>query len=145
MTSIANMKKPLRFQEDLGYAFPDVNPGVKPFGSGIVIQLKNGAEKTEGGILVGAGATQTDNDTTQVGKVIALGPVCFCNRETGKQWIEGAWCKEGDFVRIPLHLGSARSWRIAVPGKDYFAVFTIIDDLQLAGLQADPFYIRSYL
>lgn len=139
------MKTPPILAESLENAFPDVDPGVKPLGQGVLVQIKNNAVRTNAGLILDQSSAQTEFDNTQVAKVIALGPVAYCNRETLKVWPEGHWCKVGDYVRIPLHTQAQRSWSLPVPGKDFRTTFTIIDDLQVVGIQADPFYIRAFL
>ncbi len=145
MTALAKMKIPIRFEETLEYAFPVVKPGVRPLGSLILVQLKHSATKTEGGIELLKDTIQTENDTTQVAKVIAHGPLAYHNRETLKPWPEGEWTKPGDFIRIPIYTQNQRSWTVDVPGKDYRVAFTLVDDLVICGIQDDPFYPRGYL
>ena len=40
-----------------------------------------------------------------IGKVIAVGPLAFRNRETAQLWPEGAWCAVGDFIIVPKYQG----------------------------------------
>ena len=148
MTQITKAKlkpySPVKFKgETIESAFPAVDPGVKPYGSRILVQLKLAAMETESGLLVGDGATQTEHDNTKVARVIAIGPVAFRNRETLQPWPEGDWCKVGTFVRIPLHTNSQNAW--TVPYEKTRVSFALIDDLQLLGEQPDPFYIKAWL
>lgn len=143
MTDISKLKTVKFIGDDKATAFPDVDPGVRPYGHRILVQLKQSARKTEAGLLVGEDATQTDQDNTKVAKVISVGPVAFHNRETLEPWPEGNWANPGDFVRIPLHTNAQNSW--TVPYKNGRISFTIIDDLQLLGEQPDPFYIKAWL
>lgn len=147
MTKIANIKiKPtvVKFQDEtIEGSFPTLNPGVKPFGSRILVQLKIAATKTEGGLEIGDSATQTEFDNTKVARVVAIGPGAFRSRETLELWPEGEWCQVGTFVRIPLHTNSQNSWTI--PHGDHRVGFAMIDDLQLLGEQPDPFYIKAWL
>ena len=145
MTSIAKMKTPVMFEESLEYAFPEVNPGVRPTGSSVLVQIKHSPTKTRGGIELLPGAIATENDTTQVARVIKHGPAAYRNRETLELWPEGEWTKEGDFVRIPIHTQNSKSWSVPVPGKDIRVTFTLVDDLQIGGIQDDPFYPRGWL
>lgn len=143
VTQLSNMK-PVKFVgDDKATAFPDVDPGVRPYGQRVLVQLKLSARKTEAGLLVGEDATQTDQDNTKVAKVIAIGPLAFRNRETQAPWPEGNWANPGDFVRIPLHTNTQNAW--TVPYKDSRVGFALIDDLQLLGEQPDPFYIKAWL
>lgn len=134
----------VKFQDEtIDGAFPSVEPGVKPYGSRILVQLKRSATKTEAGIIVGDEATQTEFDNTKVALVIAMGPLAFRNRETRELWPEGEWAKVGDFVRIPLHTNTQNAW--TVQHKNERIGFALIDDLQLLGEQPDPFYIKAFL
>ncbi len=86
---------------DEAEAFPPVNPLLKPLGSRLLVQLRMPLRATSAGMTIPDETYETDMDNTQVGKVIAVGGLAFRNRETGQQWPEGAWCKVGDYVRIP--------------------------------------------
>lgn len=143
MTDISKLKTVRFVGQDKESAFPDVDPGVRPYGQRVLVQIKQGVRKTEGGLFVGEDAAATDSDNTKVAKVIALGPVAFRNRETLQPWPEGNWANPGDFVRIPLHTNTQNAW--TVPYKDGRVGFTMIDDLQLLGEQPDPFYIKAFL
>lgn len=129
--------------ETLESAFPDVKPGVRPYGSRVLVQLKLAVTETESGLTVGDSATQTEHDNTKVAKVIDFGPGAFRSRETLELWPEGEWCKRGTFVRIPLHTNSQNSW--TVPYEGGRVSFALVDDLQLLGEQPDPFYIKAWL
>jgi co-chaperonin GroES (HSP10) len=146
MTSLSKMKPVVSLlDETLESAFPPVYAGVRPLGTRVLVQLKNSARKTTGGLIIGTDATQTEDDNTQVAKVIALGPVAYRNRETLELWPEGEWVKPGDFVRIPLHTNSVNSHTVPVPGQDVRARFTQLDDLHIICIQDDPFYIKAFL
>lgn len=156
MTTVSKLKVPKShmalptaaelLEETLEHAFPDVEPGVKPYSQRVLVQLKNGATTTKAGLQVDRGTVQTENDNTQVAKVIRLGIGAFKDRATLQPWPEFDDCaKVGDFVRIPLHTNSQNTWTVPVPGKDYRVTFTLIDDLLLLGEQPDPFYIRAFL
>jgi hypothetical protein len=67
----------------------------------------------------------------QVGKVIAFGPVCFCNRETLVPWPEGAWAEVGDYVRVPKYGGDR--WWVDATGPEGRALFVLFNDLDLKG------------
>jgi hypothetical protein len=86
-------------------AFPDVTPPFAPAGSLVMIQMKVPAAKTTGTFNYGEMDRKTDRDNMQVGKVVRVGALAFCNRETREPWPEGAWCKAGDFVRVPKYQG----------------------------------------
>lgn len=92
-------------------AFPEVDPGVVPLGTRVLVQIMRAAKMTKSGIILAAETQETDKWNIQVAKVIALGPLAFRNRETKDPWPEGIWAKIGDFVRIPRWNGD----RIEVP------------------------------
>lgn len=147
MTQISKAKlsaAPVKFQDEtIDGAFPTVDPGVTPFGSRILVQLKQSATKTVGGLIIGDSATQTEFDNTKVARVVAMGPGAFRSRETLALWPEGEWCKVGTFVRIPLHTNTQNAWTVEHNGTR--VGFALIDDLQLLGEQPDPFYIKAWL
>lgn len=143
VTNLSNMKPVSILSETLESAFPSVNPGVRPYGQRVLVQLKSSALTTKAGIILSEDATQTEFDNTKVAKVIAIGDGAFKNRDTLAPWPEGSWAKVGDFVRIPLHTNTQNAW--TVQHKDKRIGFAMIDDLQLLGEQPDPFYIKSFL
>lgn len=110
-------------------AFPDVEPGVKPLGARVLVQLRTVRAKTVSGIVLVDDTRDFNKANTQLGKVIALGPIAFCNRETGKTWNEGVWAEPGQFVRIPKYGGDRFSRRI--PDSEDEAVLCIFSDHEL--------------
>lgn len=133
-------------QETLEEAFPEVEPGVRPYSHRVLVQIKNGATTTKAGIQVHRETVTTEHDNTQVAKVIRLGIGAYRDRATLEPWPEfDDLPKVGTFVRIPLHTNSQNAWTVPVPGKDYRVTFTLVDDLQILGEQPDPFYIRAFL
>jgi len=116
-------------------AFPEVNPGLYPKGTRVVVQLRTVREKTHSGIVLVEDTKQFNKSNTQLGKVIYLGPIAYCNRETGQRWPEGAWTKPGDYVRIPKFGGDRFSRKI--PGTEDTAIFAIFSDHEIIA-QVDP-------
>ena len=112
-------------------AFPAVEPGVKPLGSRVLVQVRTPETKSKGGIIL----TENDKDTqywnTSVAKVVALGPLAFKNRNTQESWPEGAWCSVGDFVRVPRY-GGDRWKEVSETGES--GHFILINDLDLLGV-----------
>lgn len=117
---------------DLASAFPDIHPGEWPVGPRILVQLQTIREVTQGGIVLPQETREVNKATTQIGKVIALGQIAFCNRDSGKPWPEGVWAKVGDLVRVPKYVGT-RSER-DIPGTKDKATFIIIDDHQIVSV-----------
>jgi len=119
--------------DSLAQAFPEADPGLTPFGSDVLIQLRTPRTRTAGGLWIPEESRETDLWNMQVAKVIALGPVTFCNRETLVPWPEGAWANPGDYVRVPKYGGDR--WWVDVPGShDGKALFVLFNDLDLKGL-----------
>lgn len=139
--SFVNIEMDVTLEE----AFPDVDPGISPFGSRVIIQVRTAKGKTKGGILLAAETKDTEQWNTQVGKVVATGPLAFRSRTTGKPWPEGVWCEVGQFVRFPKHVGD--KWQVAIPdreGED--ALFAMFNDGDLLGLiKGDPLKIKAFV
>lgn len=126
----------------LSEAFPEVDPGLKPFGNKVLVQLRTPKQKSAGGILLVSETKETEIWNTQVAKVHSLGPVAFRNRDTLELWPEGEWAKSGMFVRVPKY-GGDRWW---VPdGKGDLALFVLVKDLDIAGEVADPLSVVSFI
>jgi chaperonin GroES len=118
-------------------AFPAVDPGMRPLGSRVLVQIKTAQEKTKGGIILTNEDRSVEKWNTQVGKVVSLGPLAFHNRNTAELWPEGAWVKEGDFVRVAKYGGD----RFEVND----ALFVVFNDLDLiAVVTSDPLAIKSF-
>ena len=129
----------------LDEAFPPCEPGVSPFGSRVLVQLKTAKTKTAGGIILTDDVRQTEKYNTQVAKVVAVGSLAFKNRNTMTTWPEGSWAAVGDFVRVPKYGGD----RWSVPtgaGNGEEATFVIFNDLDLVGkVTGDPLAIKAFL
>lgn len=139
-------------------AFPAVDPGHKPLGNLLLVQIRQPKMQTAGGIILDTELRKTEQNNTQVAKVILIGPLAFKTRDTAEPWPEGAWCKAGDFVRIPKYAGE----RFTVPfettervqaynGRQVTqpvidnAEFCFLKDLQLIATVDDPLTVRAYL
>lgn len=127
---------------DIEQAFPAVDPGVKPLGSKVLLQIRRTKTKSKGGIILTPEAQDTEKWNTSVAKVIAVGPLAFRDRKTMDLWPEGAWVKEGDFVRCPKYGGDR--WEIDL--EDGAALFLIINDLEIIGhITGDPLAIKAFI
>ncbi len=125
-------------------AFPDVDPGIVPLGGRVLVQLRRTAKKTKSGIVLVDETKDTVRWNNQVAKVVAVGPLAFRNRQTNEPWPEGAWVKEGDFIRVPRWNGD----RVEVPVKDSddpvtFVVFN--DHEMIAKITGDPLNVKAYV
>lgn len=126
----------------LNEAFPEVDPGIRPFGSRLLIQLRNAENKTKGGIILTRDDRETQAANTQVAKVLAVGPLAFKNRNTMLPWPEGDWCKVGDFVRVPKYGGD----RFHVDGAgDAKITVVVFNDLDIiGGVTGDPLAVKAF-
>ena len=124
-------------------AFPDVHPGIQPFGSRVLVQIRTPRRISRGGIILSAETQDTEKWNTQVAKVISVGPLAFKNRNTQETWPEGDWCKPGDFVRVPKYGGDR--WEVPVNKTDS-AMFVIFNDLDIIGqVTGDPLAIKAFI
>jgi co-chaperonin GroES (HSP10) len=85
---------------ELAWAFPDVNPGQRPFGGRVIVQLRR-IKKKAGRIIIVDETKENEKWNNMIGKVVAIGPLAFKNRDTMQPWAEGSWAEIGDFVRVP--------------------------------------------
>lgn len=129
-------------KEELLEAFPDVDPGHKPLGSRVIVQLQTAQNKSKGGIILTHNDQETQKWNTQVGKVRAIGPVSFRNRDTLQAWPEGAWLQEGDFVRVPKF--NQDKWEVEYNGS--LVLFMLINDIDLlAKVDCNPLGVKAYI
>lgn len=134
----------MTYENAMAEAFPAVDAGIQPFGSRVLIQIRTPKKKSNGGIIIDVGTQDTEKWNTQIGKVIALGPLAFKNRNDMKTWPEGEWCKAGEYVRVAKYGGDR--WEVKVPGSDESAMFVIFNDLDIIGqVTGDPLAIRAFI
>ena len=127
----------------LAEAFPDVNPGVQPFGSRVLVQIRTPRKVTKGGIILSSDTQDTEKWNTQVAKVVSVGSLAFRNRTTQEFWPEGAWCVPGDFVRVPKYGGDR--WEVVID-RDDSAMFVIFNDLDIIGqVTGDPLTVKAFI
>jgi co-chaperonin GroES (HSP10) len=130
-------------EDALAEAFPNADSGVQPFGSRVLVQIRTPKTKTKGGIILTRDTVDTEKWTTQVAKVISVGPLAFKNRNTQETWPEGDWCKPGDFVRVPKYGGDR--WEVPV-NKNDSAMFVIFNDLDVIGqVTGDPLAVKAFI
>jgi len=127
----------------LEQAFPSVEPGLIPFGSRVLVQIRTAKRTSEGGIILHTETRETEIWNTQIAKVVSLGPLAFKNRNTMESWPEGSWCKPGDYVRVPKYGGDR--WKVPF-GSDEKALFVIFNDLDIVGgVVGDPLAIKAFI
>lgn len=143
------MKEPVASNEaELAWSFPSVEPGAKPLGGRILVQLRRTKKKTtNAGILLVEETKETEKWNNMVAKVIEIGPLAFCHRDTMQPWPEGSWCVAGDYIRVPKWGGDR--WEVKVPGDDDFedpALFMILNDHEvIAKVTGDPLAMRAFI
>lgn len=125
-------------------AFPEIDPGLEPYGSRVLVQIRRAKTRTASGIIVAPQARGTEQDLTQIAKVRKLGPLAFKNRDKGVHWVEGAWCAPGEYVRVPQYGGDR--WGVQIPSTDEYVTFVVFDDLDLIGrITCDPLSVVAYI
>jgi len=130
-------------EDALAEAFPDVAPGVQPFGSRVLVQIRTPRKVTRGGIILSSETQDTERWNTQIAKVVSVGPLAFKNRDTQQSWPEGAWCTVGDFVRVPKYGGDR--WEVPIT-RDNSAMFVIFNDLDIIGqVTGDPLAVKAFI
>jgi co-chaperonin GroES (HSP10) len=124
-------------------AFPNVKPGLKPFGDKVLVQIRTPMTRTKTGFILPQESREVEKWNTQVAKVIAVGPVAFKNRDTLQPWPEKAWVHEGMFIRCPMYGGDR--WHVRVPGSPDPALFALFRDVDLSGeIEGDPLEMVAY-
>lgn len=118
--------------------FPKMEPGIEPFGSRVLVQVRRVRTRRKSGLYMTKEATDTQLDNTCVAKVIAVGPLAYKNRNTMENWAEGSWCKAGEYVFVPKY-GGLRWERAYKVDDDYIdkVQFAIFDDLNITGSVKD--------
>ena len=133
---------------EIDWAFPVVDPGAKPLGGRILVQLRRTKQKTTGaGIILVEETKETEKWNNMVEKVLMIGPLAFKNRDTMQPWPEGSWCEVGDYIRVPKWGGDR--WEVKVPNEDDLedpALFMILNDHEvIATVTGDPLAMKAFL
>lgn len=133
---------------DIAWAFPSVDPGAKPLGARVLVQLRRTKQKaTSAGIILVEETKETEKWNNMVAKVVAIGPLAFKHRDTMQAWPEGSWCDVGDYIRVPKWGGDR--WEVKVPGDDDLedpALFMILNDHEvIAKVTGDPLAMRAFV
>jgi co-chaperonin GroES (HSP10) len=135
-------------EADIDWAFPVVDPGAKPLGGRILVQLRRTKKKaTSAGIILVEETKETEKWNNMVAKVLMIGPLAFRNRDTMESWPEGSWVSVGDYIRVPKWGGDR--WEVKVPGEDDLedpALFMILNDHEvIATVTGDPLAMKAFL
>ena len=142
------MNEPVASNEaELAWAFPSVDPGAKPLGARILVQLRRTKKKaTSAGIILVEETKETEKWNNMVAKVIDIGPLAFKKRDTMEPWPEGSWCEIGDYLRVPKWGGDR--WEVAVEGEkdEDPALFMVLNDHEvIAKLTGDPLAMKAFI
>ena len=130
-------------EDALREAFPPADPGITPFGSRVLVQIRTPKTKTASGIIIDNGSRDTEKWNTQVARVVSVGALAFKNRNSMEPWPEGSWCGPGDYVRVPKYGGDR--WEVPLSGGES-ALFVIFNDLDIIGqVTGDPLAIRAFI
>lgn len=128
----------------LDEAFPACDPGVEPYGSRVLVQIRTPKKKTAGGIILTTETRETDAWNTQIAKVLVVGKLAFKNRSTMEPWPEGSWCSPGDFVRVPKYGGDR--WTVKTADGEDEALLVIFNDLDIIGkVTGDPLAMKAFI
>jgi co-chaperonin GroES (HSP10) len=135
-------------EAEIAWAFPSVDPGAKPLGGRVLVQLRRTKKRSGSmGIILVSETKEAEKWQNMVARVVAIGPLAFKHRDTMQSWPEGSWCEVGDFLRVPKWGGDR--WEVPVPGEDDIeepALFMIINDHEvIAKLTGDPLAMRAFL
>lgn len=120
---------------DIESAFPDIKHGIIPLGGRVLVQLRTVRSKTSSGIMLVEDSKEFNKTATQLGKVVGLGPLAYCSRNTGTKWPEGSWVVEGDLVRVPRYGGDRME--LDIPDSKDTAIFCLFSDHEIIA-KIDP-------
>jgi len=132
---------------ELAWAFPDVPAGQAPLGGRVIVQLRR-IKKTAGKIILVEETKENEKSNNMIGRVVAIGPLAYRNRDTMATWPEGSWAEIGDFVRVPRWGGDR--WERPVIGEENgdlnpVLFMTINDHEVIAKITGDPLSFKAYV
>ena len=132
--------------QELAWAFPGVNPGMEPLGGRMIVQLRR-IKKKAGMIIIVDETKENEKWNNMIGKVVAIGPLAYKNRDTMQSWPEGSWAEVGDFVRVPRWGGDR--WEMKDPANDAsedpVLFMTINDHEVIAKVTSNPLSFKAYV
>ena len=132
---------------ELAWAFPDVPAGQAPLGGRVIVQLRR-IKKNAGKIILVEETKENEKWNNMIGRVVAIGPLAYRNRETMATWPEGCWAQVGDFVRVPRWGGDR--WERPVTNEENgdlnpVLFMTINDHEVIAKVTDDPLSFKAYV
>lgn len=130
---------------DIAWAFPSVDPGAKPLGGRVLVQLRRTKKTvTSAGIILVEETKETEKWNNMVAKVIENGPLAFKKRDSMESWPEGSWCEPGDYIRVPKWGGDR--WEVEVNDEEEKALFMILNDHEIiAKVTGNPLEMRAFV
>ena len=106
---------------DVREAFPVVDPGAKPLGARILVQMRLAKKKLSSGIY--------------------LPPE---TRDSMEPWPEGSWCEVGDFLRVPKWTGDR--WTVRIGDTEDEVEFMIMNDHEvIAKVTGNPLDVKAFV
>ena len=105
-----------------------------PTGWRILVLPYSGPQKTKGGIIYSDVTQSTIQQTTVVGLVLKMGPLCYRDRE---KFPLGAWCKENQWIIFGRYAGS----RFKIDGGE---VRILNDDENIATINNPEDILHTY-
>ena len=130
---------------DIAWAFPSVDPGAKPLGGRVLVQLRRTKKTvTSAGIILVEETKETEKWNNMVARVVENGPLAFKKRDSMEPWPEGSWCEPGDFIRVPKWGGDR--WEVEVGDDEEKALFMILNDHEIiAKVTGDPLQMGAFV
>ncbi len=130
---------------DIAWAFPSVDPGAKPLGGRVLVQLRRTKKTvTSAGIILVEETKETEKWNNMVAKVVENGPLAFKKRDSMESWPEGSWCEPGDYIRVPKWGGDR--WEVEVGDEEEKALFMILNDHEIiAKVTGNPLEMRAFV
>ena len=130
---------------DIAWAFPSVDPGAKPLGGRVLVQLRRTKKTvTSAGIILVEETKETEKWNNMVAKVVENGPLAFKKRDSMEPWPEGSWCEPGDYIRVPKWGGDR--WEVEVGDDEEKALFMILNDHEvIAKVTGNPLEMRAFV
>jgi hypothetical protein len=130
----------------LEYAFPNVDPGRRPFGPFVLVQLRRLPSVTQSGFHLPDETVLANEEFNTAAKVLALGPLAFKKRDTLELWPEGIWVQPGMYVDIPRH-GGFRFRKIIPDTKpiEWVTFATLKDHEFVHEITENPVDVSAYL
>lgn len=129
---------------DIQDAFPVVDPGAKPLGARVLVQMRLPKKRmTASGIILAEETRDTEKAQNPIGRIVDIGPLAFKKRDTMESWPEGTWAEVGDYVRVPRWTGDR--WEVSVDQETKVEFMLMNDHELVAKLTCDPLTMRAFV